>query len=287
MDAGGAYVLNDGRQGQGVLVVDLFLDGPRPFLDWSDWSMDTKRENVDARIHELEARIAAWKRDPKIAKADIAAQQTRLGELQRERAALRLPATVSQRAFNARWIRLDRTAAQDAAVTAQMKAYDHRVNEHNRVAYASRVPRPAPPGMPHFVGSKACATCHKAAFDWWRETKHGHAYKTLVDVEKQYNLSCVGCHVTGYELPGGSTVTHNLDGALVDVGCENCHGAGSAHIAEPSAADKVLRDTPEATCRSCHNSEHSDLFAFTAYRAMLMAPGHGMPLEAPSKPAKP
>ena len=40
-------------------------------------------------------------------------------------------------------------------------------------------------------------------------TSHGRAYATLEQRNKQFNLSCVGCHVTGYDQPGGATVVHN------------------------------------------------------------------------------
>jgi hypothetical protein len=101
------------------------------------------------------------------------------------------------------------------------------------------------------------------------------AYLTLQKRSKEYNLDCVGCHVTGYEQPGGSTVTHNLDGALVNVGCESCHGPGAAHSADPEVA--ILRHTPESTCVVCHNKQHSDLFDYDAYLEMLVVPGHGLP----------
>ena len=58
------------------------------------------------------------------------------------------------------------------------------------------------------MGSEACQSCHAEAYAWWKSTKHGRAYATLENVHKEFNLSCVGCHVTGYNQPGGSTVTH-------------------------------------------------------------------------------
>ena len=44
---------------------------------------------------------------------------------------------------------------------------------------------------------------------------------TLTTQFKEFNLDCVGCHVTGYGRPGGSTVTHVEK--LKDVQCEACH----------------------------------------------------------------
>ena len=90
----------------------------------------------------------------------------------------------------------------------------------------------------------------------------------------------MGCHVTGYDQPGGSTVTHNLDGAMVNVGCESCHGPGAAHGKDPENVG-IARDTPESTCVQCHSPEHSDLFDYDAYRKTLVVPGHGLPPTVP------
>jgi hypothetical protein len=113
---------------------------------------------------------------------------------------------------------------------------------------------------------------------------HGHAYRTLEEVHKEFNLGCVGCHVTGYNRPGGSTVAH-VD-ALKDVGCESCHGPGSQHVADPgTAAVEVRLDPPEEVCTGCHNPEHSDRFHYPTYRRMMIAPGHGQPSAATTAPA--
>jgi len=183
--------------------------------------------------------------------------------------------------FTARYEELAPEAARDDAVSALMDRLDRRVNQHNRELFADWAPEPAPAGQPHYVGARTCASCHGAAVRWWRGTPHGRAYATLEERHKNYNLSCVGCHVTGYLEPGGSTVTH-VD-RLQDVGCETCHGPASMHVEDPGgAAVNVRRDPPESLCRGCHNSEHSDTFDFSTYRRMLIAPGHGRAADAPS-----
>ena len=92
--------------------------------------------------------------------------------------------------------------------------------------------------MPGYVGhARAAATCHETALAWWKGHAHGRAYATLEQRNKQFNLSCVGCHVTGYNQPGGATVVQNQ--GLTDVGCESCHGPGSLHVADHDVdADK-------------------------------------------------
>jgi hypothetical protein len=160
-------------------------------------------------------------------------------------------------------------------------AYDARVNEHNRVAFAGVSPPAVPPGAARYLGSAACKSCHAPAYAWWTRHPHGKAYTTLETLHKQFNLSCVGCHVTGYGKPGGAAVVKNE--GLTHVGCESCHGPGSKHVAQPGAAPTALitKSPSEATCKQCHSPEHSDLFEYAGYVARLRVPGHGLPPTPP------
>jgi len=269
--AGDVVTLNAARQGHGLLVVDVFRRGAGAFTDISAWTRTSERARLAVSATELRARIAEWERSGHPA-ADIATQKARLAVMEREREALMQRPDVRGNAFAARFIELDPQVAGEPAIGAVIDRYDARVNDHNRVAFAGLLPREPAAGQPHYVGSDACQTCHRAEHTWWRSTPHGRAYATLTRQHKEFNLSCVGCHVTGYNQPGGSTVTHNE--GLVDVGCETCHGAGSAHAADSSVP--VARvDVPETVCVQCHNEEHSDHFDYRVYRMMLIAPGHG------------
>jgi RecJ-like exonuclease len=147
------------------------------------------------------------------------------------------------------------------------------VNEHNRVAFADRLPPPAVGGQPTYVGVKVCAKCHADAKTFWDTTKHGHAYATLSSQNKEFNLDCVSCHVTGYDQPGGSSVTH-VD-ALKDVQCEVCHGPGSVHAAKPKI--EVLHKKPtEDSCLACHHPPHVEQFDAKAKMTEILGPGHGL-----------
>ncbi|MCA9529129.1 MAG: hypothetical protein KC543_03205 [Myxococcales bacterium] len=274
----GSFLMNAGRQGQGVVELDVYLRKPGLGLaDKSVWSQQGRADALDEEIGSLEARIEGWERSKDVNPSDLAAQKARLARMRAERDAIAKPIGVeaNENAFVARYFPFPHSAATDPKVTALVDAYAVRVNQHNKVALAGLTPVPAKPGQPVYVGSDACRSCHEPAYLWWKGHPHGYAYSTLVKVHKEYNLDCVGCHVTGYMKPGGSTVTHNLGGALENVGCENCHGPGSAHVKDPSVP-MARTDPPESVCLQCHTPEHSDRFNYEAYRRSLLVPGHGM-----------
>jgi hypothetical protein len=270
----GALIVHAGYQGQQVVQLDLKLDAQGAWHDASEWTLREQRSDLEKRSKELREKIAAWEKDPSVQAADLAAQRERLTALTRELGEPPSP-TFAGRWFRAEPIELSPDVQGDPTVAARVDAYDKRVNDHNRVNLADKKPLPAPAGSAHYAGSESCKSCHAEAYGWWRNTKHGRAYATLEQVYKQFNLSCVGCHVTGYNQPGGSTVTHVEN--LKDVGCENCHGPGSLHIAQPEQAGLVARDTPEALCVGCHNHEHSSRFVYDAFKPLLIVPGHGLP----------
>ncbi len=275
-EAGGAWILHAGRQGQGLVVVDVFRRGDGDFSDFGDWTRAEQRAHVEERIGDLRARIAEWEEDDSVAEADVERQKRRLAEMERELTELATPRTVEGNAFAAEYVELSPQAPQAPEVTQVMERHFRRVNEHNREVFASLAPPPLPEDQAGFTGSDACRSCHEEEHTWWTGTKHGQAYPTLEERHKQFNLSCVGCHVTGYMDPGGSTVTHLGEGGVLrNVGCESCHGPGSLHVRDPEV--DVLLNPPAGVCIECHNPEHSDTFNYTAYRAMMLAPGHGMP----------
>lgn len=178
------------------------------------------------------------------------------------------------------WIRwrseeLSRHVQKEAKSRQILESFAKQVNTSNRSQWEHVQPRPATEKTGGYVGSRPCASCHTAAYLWWTRSAHGQAYQSLTEVSKEYHLDCVGCHVTGYDQPGGSTVTH-VEG-LTNVGCESCHGPGSAHVADTRPPFKhIHKEVAEGLCRSCHTPEHSAPFDFNRYRERLLAPGHGL-----------
>lgn len=272
----GHGVFHAAHQGTGLLVVDLFRQGTGEWRDVGAWTRSVEAARLDESIRALEERIASWERGGDADRTAIAEQRARLTEQRTERASLATRPPLNGNTFAARFVEIDRDQPSDSAIKSRIDAYSRRINEHNRDALAHVVAPPVAEGAPTYVGVARCETCHSAAVQWWRTTPHGRAYATLQHVNKEYNLSCVGCHVTGYGQPGGATVTHNE--GLVDVQCEQCHGPGSLHASAPMQNPIARRrDVPELVCVQCHNPEHSDRFHYPTYVRMLQAPGHGSP----------
>lgn len=131
-----------------------------------------------------------------------------------------------------------------------------------------------------YVGSKACATCHSGRetggqYIQWMQSRHALAYwhlatdwaKFLASIREEYadieapieEPRCLKCHVAGAQ---------DEDGRFAEsfrkeegVGCETCHGPGSAYIDPEIMADRNLfvanggRVPDEATCRQCHQDD--------------------------------
>ena len=260
---------------QSVVALDFFVrNGSFAFADATGLGASQKRAELLRRIDELHVKISNWERDKAIAPADLDARRADLVRLEAERAALDdkpAPATGSFFRYTVKEVR--ETLGKDPAVEKEIAGYYKTVNEDNRAIFANRMP-PAPvAGQPTYVGVAVCAKCHEPAKAFWDSTKHAHAYATLSSQNKQFNLDCVSCHVTGYDQPGGSSVTH-VD-LLENVQCEVCHGPGSAHSANPKV-DVIHKKPAETRCLDCHHPPHVEQFDPKAKMAEILGPGHGL-----------
>ena len=140
-------------------------------------------------------------------------------------------------------------------------------------------PIPHPSGH-QFVGSKACQECHDEAYDIWKKSKHAHALETLMrpgersEIPRHFDPECLSCHVVGWNpqkfFPYVSGYLGVEETPLMhDVGCENCHGPGSAHVAAEQnksttdVLERLRKDVrlPEAEaekkCIECHDLDNS------------------------------
>ncbi len=113
-----------------------------------------------------------------------------------------------------------------------------------------------------YAGSKTCSSvgCHQFEYVVWSQNQHSHAYETLVEKGAQYDPECVVCHVVGYDdMSGFQTAEKTPD--LENVGCEYCHGPGSAHNKNPYENKMTVIEDKIKLCLKCHTPEHSGGFA--------------------------
>jgi hypothetical protein len=132
-----------------------------------------------------------------------------------------------------------------------------------------------------YVGSKKCATCHSDkqhgnAYVTWLRSRHALAYWRLAtdwavflaslreeyrDIETPIEAArCLKCHTTGAQRwpSDPKEVVRPEEG----VGCEACHGPGSAYIEPEVMADsrRFIENggaiPGELTCRQCHRDEN-------------------------------
>jgi hypothetical protein len=208
------------------------------------------------------------------------------------RALAALPPRVTGNWFDNRIIPLDTSVPDQPGVGSLVAAYNR---ESDRLAAAGKPVgvQPMLPGAPPptthagppadaapvttaYVGAAACARCHATATAFWRATKHARALATLEAAHRGRSPACVGCHVTGYFQPGGTEDLAVATTRLRDVGCESCHGPGSAHVAAPNAPRKLARQVPSSVCLGCHTPDQTNAgFAYAAFLGAIVGPGHG------------
>jgi hypothetical protein len=148
----------------------------------------------------------------------------------------------------------DKDKEKGHPILALLDDYAKMVHERNFLATvaSAKKPIPVPPGLDNvsltFVGSQTCFNCHKAESAKWSSSKHSHAFDALTKVAdkpklRQFDPECVVCHVSGLGFKSGF-VNPAKTGNLLHVGCENCHGPGSAHVALPKNTQFQLAMSP-------------------------------------------
>ena len=279
---GGTLVVESSNHLQSVGVIDLHVapggkkDGFITFQDAGGVAKAEELLSVSSRIRDLEQKINGWEGDKNVKPEDLAARKADLEKARAEKARLEKTDTpVTGSYFRYRLVEVREKLGADAQVKDQLAAFYKRVNEHNKVAFADRTPKPPEPGQAGYIGIDACTDCHDEERKVWDATPHAKAYATLVNDSKEFNLDCVSCHVTGYGKPGGSTVTH-VD-KLKDVQCEICHGPGSLHAKAPDKKDLIVLKPSTDTCVSeCHHPPHVEGFDPVAKMKLILGKGHGM-----------
>jgi hypothetical protein len=279
----GTYVIVPARRGQSVVRVDLHTvaGSPAPLVDaYGEERAKGRIEELAKRSAELSEQLAGWKKDPTADPAFVAKNEAQLAAWKKESAELaqspvRQPATGPW--FTAAHVLIERKLRCDPDVVAAKRAFDKSAAEKNLAAAASEKLPEVPPGGSGYAGIEECAMCHKKAVDFWKTTHHAQAWKTIVDVGKEANRDCIRCHVTGWEQPGGSSLTSiSQTETFRNVQCEACHGAAAKHVeSDGKERTTLVRSPPETTCKTCHEPAHSDTFDYQAYLRDVTGPGHG------------
>ena len=280
LGGGGAPVVQLQDKGQMMLRVDLAFEGGAARFEPLRTAEDAEKEA--GALQERIALLNVQVNEPGIDRELHAMKQKKIEELVARRAAVLSappPPMQGKNAFSIRLVPLDAALPMEAAVKGTVDAYDRDVSTLN-LEWAKKHGKdcPAPTARePGFVGTAACAECHEDSMPVYRESKHAHAFATLVDLGKQYHLNCVGCHVTGAYQPGGVCRVDKVAGRE-NVGCESCHGPGWAHSEDPTLKN-IDRKPGEEVCVRCHEGENSPHFNFVKYLPQILGPGHGQPLK--------
>jgi predicted CXXCH cytochrome family protein len=107
-----------------------------------------------------------------------------------------------------------------------------------------------------------CGECHPSQQANWVETAHAHAFETLAMIGREGpEQSCAPCHNISDR---GNTVDDPSLGFVMtgnshlrNVQCENCHGPGSDHLANPSIEPVApIAVNFDVGCGECHQDAH-------------------------------
>jgi hypothetical protein len=169
-------------------------------------------------------------------------------------------------------------------VMALMEKYTAEVKSRGFISQFPRNKHPIQLQFPNatYVGSQRCEKCHQHASKIWKSTAHAHAFKALVTTTRpalrQFDGECVVCHTVGFEYHTGyadkaNSIDRNM--LLENVGCENCHGPGSAHVkstnnmairslmnplkakpGEGEAAQRHRLNQLDKFCQKCHDIDN-------------------------------
>ena len=277
---GTGWLVIPANRGQVMSRLDLTLRGAGPLADAiGPAAAKAKIATIERQLAAIDADLAKFQTDKSADPAFVEQKQAERTQLAAQREQLKSkPFDVpgSGNYFTFEQIRINKTLACAPTVNARVTELYRAVGEANLAAAAATKVPPPPKGQAGYVGGPACEDCHSDAVEFWAKTRHAHAWKTLVERGQQFDFDCIGCHVTGWDKPGGSNLAHN--DKLRDVQCETCHGPGSIHVAKggEEKPPALQRGPAQDLCASqCHTKEHSDTFQLEAYLRDVLGPGHG------------
>ncbi len=175
-----------------------------------------------------------------------------------------LQQTTRGAAWDGQIVELSQDFADDATQTANLKRFRDELARTDfsaeQTSFSPSLPNDLPKDF-RVAGTDACRQCHANDCQSWSGSRHGHAWKTLVEKGSHVDPYCQHCHSTGYGQPGGFvSLAKSL--SRVDVGCESCHGPALAHSLKPAV--KTIYDARDR-CVQCHDHENSPQFAYDRF----------------------
>jgi len=181
------------------------------------------------------------------------------------------------------------------AMNEVMRYYQERLEKEDVV---NRDPAIAHPSGYQFVGVNDCAECHTKAHAKWKESRHSHAFESLIKGRENYqgewisrihDPECLVCHTTGWSQTHYSRfesgyLSEQATPHMLNQQCENCHGPGSHHSDlewkyQEDRKTVKFEDLVEArrevqltevkavksVCIRCHDGDNSPDFDFEKY----------------------
>ena len=287
---GAGYTLEAYDQGRYVGILKLFgRDKSDPFKNARTGS-ESEVDQINRQIAHVEESIGELPPAPPGEGPPILQRlRERLDELEARRRKIKhadLEVAESHKSFLWRPVPMEPGYPIAESIRKKRVAFNRRLEKLNKTV--ERTVPPVPEGEATYIGTNQCATCHTEAHEFWTGTKHAEAVETLQERDKAWDQDCIGCHVVGYEKPGGSVLgklkyEEEIGGAtltkdLRDVGCENCHGPGSKHRTQPVGSDGepqyIESGSGEQVCKQCHVPEHSPRFNYETYVEEITGEGH-------------
>ena len=163
---------------------------------------------------------------------------------------------------DAQAVMLGPEVGERAEIATLVKGFEDGFNEKLRKAEMERVANTksqnAESKPDHFLGADLCIRCHSKEGDQWKTTSHSVAWQTLVVQRNETKSECIGCHVVGFNQPGGFT-SASATPQFENVQCESCHGMGTQH----DSFSTVKSQPGPQMCISCHKGEQDPNFNFS------------------------